>query len=69
MSHTTNAECLCQRCNQNYPVWYTSNELWNKYIDPYYHFLCPTCFCFLANLGGCKNTGWFIIIKPEDKIE
>lgn len=61
MNKHTEAECLCQRCNQNYMAWHTSNDLWNKYIDPFWNFLCPTCFTFLAEISGFKTSGWFVV--------
>jgi hypothetical protein len=52
-------ELLCERCGQNHPIWYTDNETWNAVIrdEPsnyVFHFLCPSCFCFLAfiHFGG-----------------
>lgn len=57
-------EGLCQRCKQNYMVWFTHNDLWNRYCDKF-NFLCPSCFSFLAEQHGCKTTGWVLV--PEER--
>lgn len=46
-------EGLCQQCGKEYPVWFTSNDLWNAVTDhrsekPFIHFICLNCFAFLA---------------------
>jgi len=52
-------ECKCERCTIDYVVWFTDNDLWNKYhMD--YSFLCPSCFSFLAEQQGYITTGWYV---------
>jgi hypothetical protein len=57
-------ELICDRCKQNYPVWFTENDLWNK-IAGRFNMLCPTCFCFLALVVDYKTTGWFLTVEER----
>lgn len=69
-------ELLCDRCKRDYPVWFTTNEVWNAVVrahggDGYGDepdrdvFLCPLCFVMLAEVRepGAAPTGWFV--TPE----
>ena len=59
-------ELLCQRCNLEYPVWFTANELWNATVRDGEHFFCLTCFAVLAEERGViKPTAWKV--EPESK--
>lgn len=58
-------ELLCQRCNREYPVWLTSNELWNQVQREGEHFFCPTCFAVLAEERDVIPTAW--IVRPENE--
>jgi hypothetical protein len=57
-------ERKCDCCGQFYAVWFTDNDIWNKYSMGY-SFLCPTCFTFLAEGQGCKTTGWFVTVEER----
>ena len=67
-------ELICDRCKQNYMGWFTDNDLWNKHVRDnasnfIFQFLCPTCFCFLAETNGDKKAWWFLTIdKRASKI-
>lgn len=46
-------ELLCMKCQQEYPVWFAPNNLWNRVVrrpdgSDEWPFLCPTCFATLA---------------------
>ncbi len=63
-------ELLCQRCHQNYVVWFTSNDVWNDVMrggdrgnPDEFAYLCPTCFTFLAEIQGIRPTAWEV--RPE----
>jgi hypothetical protein len=58
-------ELLCQYCNQEYPVWFAPNDLWNAVQQKGEHFLCLTCFANLAEQRGIKTTGWKLITETE----
>jgi hypothetical protein len=60
-------ELLCQRCDQNYPVWFAPNELWNRVCPDSegIHFLCLTCFAVLAEGKGIVPTAWVITLEDS----
>ena len=46
-------ELLCQKCGQDYPIWYCDNFLWNpvagfveEQMNVRVSFLCLNCFAF-----------------------
>jgi hypothetical protein len=61
-------ECLCQVCDQEYPVWYAPNELWNavmRYPDgreasEKIHFVCINCFTKEAEQLGIEPPAWVL---------
>jgi hypothetical protein len=57
-------ECKCDYCGKFHSVWFTDNEIWNKYSIGY-TFLCPTCFILIAEQNGCKTTGWFVTVEER----
>jgi hypothetical protein len=59
-------ELLCQRCNQEYPVWYAPNELWNAVQREGEHFFCLTCFAVVAEERGVVTVSW--ILRPQKTI-
>jgi hypothetical protein len=61
-------ELLCQRCNQEYPVWYAPNELWNLVQQEDEHFFCPTCFAILAEERGIRTTAWKLMLETEQDL-
>lgn len=56
-------ELICQKCGQDYPVWFCSNELWNQIVENNEHFLCLTCFASTAEARGLKPKAWFLSVK------
>ncbi len=66
-------ELLCQRCDQEYPVWYGDHFLWNPLADQLtdetgiaVHFLCLNCFATCCNRAVLKgNPDCRIIWKLE----
>lgn len=72
-------EGLCMKCNQEYPVWFAPNELWNPVMrnadgSDRYPFICPTCFAMEAELRGIRPTAWKLtteqlIIEAEKRAE
>lgn len=59
-------ELMCDCCRKPYVVWFTNNDLWNKYAHyGNFTFLCPTCFIVLAERNGCKTTGWFLTVEER----
>jgi hypothetical protein len=59
-------ELICDRCKQNYPIWSSDNDVWNRVIrdnpcNLIFQFLCPTCFCFL----GSNEFGYTWSIKND----
>lgn len=60
-------ELLCQRCTQEYVVWFCPNEIWNQVQREGEHFFCPTCFTVLAEQRGIKPTGW--LVRPETEAD
>lgn len=67
-------ELLCQKCEQDYPIWYCDNFLWNpvtalieEQTNVRVSFLCLNCFAFYceqAVLVG-ENADCKIIWKLE----
>lgn len=72
MSDKEPRECWCERCDRAYPVWVTTNPLWNRVIreagndEP---FLCPTCFALLAEERGVVPTAWVLLPETPDVME
>lgn len=60
-------ELLCQRCDEEYPVWFCRSEIWNKVHREDEHFLCLTCFAILAEERGLVPTAWFVDIERFDE--
>ena len=49
-------ELMCDRCGEDYPVWFAPDDLWNRtvHLEDDTPFLCPRCFTVLAaKLGVC----------------
>ena len=65
-------ELLCQRCEQEYPVWFAPDELWNNVCRNYsgneIHFLCLTCFAVLAEKCGIVPAAWVVDIKKTESV-
>ena len=59
-------ELLCQRCNQEYPVWFAPNDLWNQVQRAGEHFFCLTCFAVLAEERGVKTTAWKVTLESDE---
>jgi len=61
-------ELLCESCDQEYSVWFTQNELWNKVcgIDGKnigeVSFLCPNCFIKKSEANGVGGI-WEVKLK------
>lgn len=60
-------ELLCQRCDLDYPTWFTHNDLWNEVCSDKdnVQFLCPTCFGVLADEKLGQNIWTFRLANPE----
>lgn len=57
-------ELICQACDQDYPVWFTDNALWNIVtFNTNIHFLCLNCFAILAEKKGLKAATWYLTKK------
>jgi len=61
-------ELVCQRCDRDYPIWFTQNDTWNKVIRDEvagddFEYLCPTCFVVRASMKGV-NSMWEISEEP-----
>jgi len=62
-------ELICERCDRDYPIWYTENPIWNETIrddvaGDSFAFLCPTCFCVHSAMMGI--TPCWKLTKSDD---
>lgn len=65
-------ECLCEGCHREYPVWVTTNALWNEFVrafDQPEPFLCPTCFAERAEERGAKPTAWVLVPETPEMLD
>lgn len=58
------SECRCESCGKSYSVWFTDNDIWNKFCGKY-RFLCPSCFSEIAEMGGCNTTAWYLTTEEH----
>lgn len=58
------AECICERCGRDYPIWHADNEAWNLAVNrtqedgDEWQFLCPTCFVRLHEIATGVVQAW-----------
>jgi Zn finger protein HypA/HybF involved in hydrogenase expression len=58
------AECICERCGRDYPIWFAENEAWNLAVNrtpehgDEWNFLCPTCFVRLHEIASGRVYAW-----------
>lgn len=46
-------ELVCDRCGDDYPVWWVRNDIWNSVMgNEGGGFLCVTCFVLAAVAKG-----------------
>jgi Zn finger protein HypA/HybF involved in hydrogenase expression len=61
---TPKAECICERCGRDYPIWFAENEAWNLAVNrtqehgDEWSFLCPTCFVRLHEIASGRVFAW-----------
>lgn len=61
--HPAERELLCQRCQNDYEVWYVHNDFWNLVAQKGEGFFCPTCFTVLAKERGHKFGIWKLTVQ------
>ncbi len=71
MASPIKRECLCELCNQEYPVWYADNALWNavmrypdgKEASEKTNFVCINCFVKEADRLGIEHPAWRLTVE------
>ena len=65
--HTASTEeGVCEVCNEDYPIWFAPNPLWNRIMrhpdgreaSQKIHFICPRCFIKQAEALGKAPRVW-----------